>query len=146
MGGKRGCAAMRHVDTVSRGHYRRFAYDHLGLSAHIISDGLPSVAAGPSRYKGHGPVPPMDAEDRPAMPVVHHLISNFKAMVIGTYRGATKRHLQSYMDELTYRYTSRNRKARFHLLMGDLCRSKPYRDRTRMVGMFPVQEPLPMAA
>jgi len=145
-GHKSGCAAIRYVDTVSGNQYRRFAYDHIGLSAHIISDGLASVAAGLTRYKGHEPVASIDSENRLAMPVVHHLISNFKAMVIGTYHGVTKRYLQSYMDEFTYRYTNRNRKAKFHLLMGDLCRPKPYKNRTTVVGMFPIQEPLAKAA
>jgi len=145
-GSKSGCAALRLAGSVSGDQYRRFAYDHLSLSAHITSDGLASVAAGLSRYKGHEPVPSIDAGDRLAMPVVHHLISNFKAMVIGTYHGVTKRYLQSYMDEFSYRYTNRNRAAKFHLLMRDLCGLKQYRDRTRVVDMFPVQEPLPMAA
>ncbi|MCL2503617.1 MAG: IS1595 family transposase [Coriobacteriia bacterium] len=144
-GSRSGCAALRLAGSVSGGQYRRFAYDHLGLSAHITSDGPASVAAGPSRHKGHGPVPSINAGDRLATPAVHHLAPDFKAMVIGTYHGVTKQYLQSYMDELSYRYTDRNRAARFHLLKRDLCGLKQYRDRTRVVDMSPAHVPRPRA-
>ena len=43
-------------------------------------------------------------------------------------------------------YTNRNRKAKFHLLVSDLCCPKPFKDRGKVIEMFPVQVPLAVAA
>ena len=145
-GSKAGGACIRLTDTISGDHYRRFARDHICTSAHILSDGLNSVGAGLAGYTGLDQSPSIDEEGGLAMTVVHHLISNFKAMVIGTYHCVTNRHMQSYMDEFSYRYTNKNRKAKFHLLASDLCWPKPFRDRGAVLEMFPVQVPLAIAA
>lgn len=51
---------------------------------------------------------------------MHHVISNFKAHVQGTYHGVTQDRLQSYADEFCWRYNHRGMKAKFELLLGDL--------------------------
>lgn len=52
---------------------------------------------------------------------VHALLSNFKSHIQGTYHGITQDRLQSYADEFCWRYNHRGMKAKFELLVTDLC-------------------------
>lgn len=40
---------------------------------------------------------------------------------MGTYHGVTDDYLQSYADEFCWRYNHRGAKAKFEVLLGDLC-------------------------
>jgi len=77
---------------------------------------------------------------------VHHVISNFKAHVRGTYHGVTQDRLQSYADEFCWRYNHRGMKAKFELLLHDLCqRAKKPRPEIKLLFM-PQIVPLETAA
>ena len=41
------------------------------------------------------------------MPWVHRVISNTKAVIRGTHRGVSKKHLQRYLSEIAYRFNRR---------------------------------------
>jgi len=70
------------------------------------------------------------------LPVVHHVISNFKAHVRGTYHGVTQDRLQSYADEFCWRYNHRGMKAKFELLLDGLCsEAKRWRERIPLLFM-----------
>ena len=63
-----------------------------------------------------------EGDEDARLPLVHHVISNFKAHVQGTYHGVTQDRLQSYADEFCWRYNHRGMNAKFELLLGDLLR------------------------
>ena len=42
-----------------------------------------------------------------SLPLVHKVISNAKAYIMGTYHGLGKKHLQSYLSEYCYRFNRR---------------------------------------
>ena len=41
------------------------------------------------------------------LPWVHRVISNTKAVIRGTHRGVSEKHLQSYLSEVCYRFNRR---------------------------------------
>lgn len=41
------------------------------------------------------------------LPWVHRIISNVKAVIRGTHRGISEKHLQSYLSEVCYRFNRR---------------------------------------
>ncbi len=51
---------------------------------------------------------------------MHHVISNAKAFVLGTFHGLAKPELQSYLDEYSYRFNRRNMR---HLMFDKLLAS-----------------------
>ena len=51
---------------------------------------------------------------------MHHVISNAKAFVLGTFHGLANIELQSYLDEYSYRFNRRNMK---HLMFDKLLSS-----------------------
>jgi hypothetical protein len=41
------------------------------------------------------------------LPFVHHVVSNAKAVIRGTHRGVSSKHLQRYLNEVCYRFNRR---------------------------------------
>lgn len=119
---------------------------HIADSAHIRTDGWSGAKGGLKKWKGHDPKV-FDKDDEDArLPLAHHVISNFKAYVIGTYHGVTQDYLQSYADEFCWRYNHRGMKAKFELLLYDLCqRDKKTKPEIRLLFM-PQIAPLEVAA
>jgi len=135
---KGGLVSLRAVGSVSGAEYKEFARWHISKTAHIRSDGFPSVRAGLSAWSGHEPKN-FDTSDMDAsLPVVHNIISNFKAMIIGTYHGVRKTYLQSYMDEYSYRYNNRKNLDIFNALLKDVYLS-PRRSKASLAVLFSVQ-------
>ena len=62
-----------------------------------------------------------DGDSEASLPVVHHVISNFKAWIAGTFHGVTVARLQEYCDEFSWRYCHRAGDA-FADLLAELCR------------------------
>ena len=85
-----------------------------------------------------------EGDEDARLPVVHHVISNFKAHVRGTYHGITQDRLQSYADEFCWRYNHRGMKAKFELLLDDLC-SEAERRREKIPLLF-MPQIVPMKA
>ena len=60
------------------------------------------------------------------LPWVHRVFSNLKRWALGVYHGLRSKHLQSYLDEFTFRFTRRRtRHAAFRSLLGIATRRKP---------------------
>jgi hypothetical protein len=118
-----GGAVMRAADGIDGNVYERFARDHVGHSAHIRADGAPVIRAGLSRWGGLDCML-FDAHDPEAsLPVVHHVISNFNALIQGTFHGVGRKYLQDYMYEFSYRYCRRRETGIFRMLLEDMCGS-----------------------
>ena len=118
---KGGGVAIRATESLKGGDYRLFAHDHLSRTSHIRTDGFRPIAAGLASYSGlDALVFDEDDVDR-SLPCVHHIISNFKSVINGTYHGVRKDYLQSYMDEFAYRYNNRRNADVFNTLLCDIC-------------------------
>lgn len=62
------------------------------------------------------------------LPWVHRVIGNLKTWLRGTYHGVDRKHLQSYLDEFTFRYNRRHyREHAFLTLLVLATRVKPFR-------------------
>ncbi len=62
-----------------------------------------------------------DGDSEASLPAVHHVISNFKAWLAGTFHGVSVGRLQEYCDEFSWRYCHRAGDA-FADLLSDLAR------------------------
>ena len=117
-----GKLAIRVTTDCSGASYKEFAKWHIAKSAHIRTDDWKGAKGGLKEWKGHDPRVFDDADEDARLPLVHHVISNFKAHIQGTYHGVARDRLQSYADEFCWRYNHRGMKAKFELLLADLCR------------------------
>jgi hypothetical protein len=118
--GRGGCA-LRATQDLKGSAYKTFAYDHICRNSHIRTDGYRPLRSGLASWPGlDSKIFDADDEDG-ALRHVHHVISNFKAMAVGTYHGLTREYLQSYMDEYCWRYAHRHDRNIFFSLMGDMC-------------------------
>lgn len=60
------------------------------------------------------------------LPRAHRAVSNLKAWMHGTHRGASREHLPAYLDEFTFRHNRRgNPHAAFQTLLGLSARHEP---------------------
>lgn len=60
------------------------------------------------------------------LPRIHRVFGNLKAWLIGTHRGVSKKHLQVYLDEFTFRFNRRRTPmAAFQSLLGLAGSHKP---------------------
>lgn len=135
---------MRAVADCKSGSYLEFASRHLARGAHVRADGWPGCKRGLASW------PNLDqrkfsADDADAsLPVVHHLISNFKALAIGTYHGLPRDRLQGYMDEFSWRYCHRSDPCKFASLLFDVL-SSGKRTRAQLAELLSAQPPQPDA-
>lgn len=103
-----GACVVRVVPDCSAGSYRRFGHDHLCHSSRVRTDRWNGSASGLSSFAGLEQRP-FDAGDWDAsLPMCHRVISNFKAWVQGNFHGLPADRLQSYADELGWRYSHRS--------------------------------------
>jgi len=124
---KAGNVSLRASESLKGDDYKTFAYDHISHSSKIRSDGFRAICSGLASYAGHRPETFCADDCERSLPTVHHIISNFKAMVAGTYHGVRKDFMQSYMDEFSYRYNNRRNADVFHTLLSDVCFSPKQR-------------------
>ena len=111
-------------------------------AAHIRSHGWSGVLGGLKTWRGLDQRVFDAADDAARLPVVHHVISNFKAPIVGTYHGVTPERLQGYMDEFCWRYNHRGTKGKFDLLLDDLCACSK-RPKAMLLEIFATQSPWP---
>ena len=136
---KGGPVCLRATSSLRGEDYRLFAREHLCRSATIKADGFRALSAGLASYGGLDAVVFDESDIERALPTVHHIISNFKSMVLGTYHGVRKEYLQSYMDEFSYRYNHRRDIDVFHTLLCDICFGIKQRRET-LIELFKMQD------
>ncbi len=60
------------------------------------------------------------------LPWIHRVFSNLKTWALGVYHGLRRKHLQSYLDEFTFRFNRRRtRHAAFRSLLRIASRRQP---------------------
>ena len=74
--------------------------------ATIHSDAFASLPVLAERHDHQAQVTPAHKVEQ-WLPTVHHVISNFKRFILGTYHGVSHRYLHEYLDEFVYRFNRR---------------------------------------
>lgn len=86
-----------------------FIVDSVEPHSKIITDGWVGYDSLTARGYSHDPVvlggDPEKAEE--ALPMIHLVFSNLKVWILGTHRGVSHRHLQSYLNEFVFRFNRR---------------------------------------
>jgi len=110
-----GRTRMRHIPDASGASLLPFITDSVSIGSTIITDGW----SGYSKVAEFGYKREIsnisDSEDfaHVAMPGVHRLASLLKRWILGTYQGSVgDMHLQSYLEEFTFRFNRRTSNSR----------------------------------
>jgi transposase-like protein len=106
---------MRHVPDASGTSLQQFVRDVVALGATVHTDGW----TGYNGLRNHGYLHEKTILSssgdpaRVAMPGVHRVVSLFKRWILGTHQGSVvPAHLQSYLEEFTFRFNRRTSKSR----------------------------------
>ena len=128
---KLGRVRFRCVQAITRRSVERFITDHVEPGAVVVTDGLPvyhHLAAAGFEHRPHV----LTARGEPArqeLDPVHLVISLLKRWLGGTHQGAvTPSHLQTYLDEFSFRFNRRlspHRGKLFHRLMQQAVTRRP---------------------
>ncbi len=106
-----------------KGSIEGFVFDAVQPGATLLTDAWPSYASLSDKGYDHRPTN-LTADPRPAHkvhPGVHRVASLLKRWLMSTHQGAVRReHLQSYLEEYTFRFNRRKARSRglvFHRLL-----------------------------
>lgn len=106
-----GRVRMRHVPDASGRSLMPFVCDVVASDAVVLTDGWQGYGGLP-RHGYTRKVSPVSASRDPSdapMPGVHRVASLLKRWILGTHHGAIDAvHLQSYLEEFTFRFNRRN--------------------------------------
>jgi hypothetical protein len=117
----RGPCVIRCAEDCPGDSWRQFGHDRLCHASTTRADAWTGISAGLSSFRGlkqkeHGS-PDGDA----SLPMVHRIISNFKAYVEGAFHGLSKAHMQSYADSFSWRYSHRSSSDACMELLHEMC-------------------------
>ena len=122
---------MRHIPDASGDSLVPFVCDVTALGCAVHTDGW----SGYNGLAAHGftrKIIVQSSSGDPAhvsMPGVHRVSSLLKRWILGTHQGSVvPEHLQSYLEEFTFRFNRRSSKSRgliFHRLMSQAMKTKP---------------------
>ena len=96
---------MRVTPNLKQASVKKFARAAFAGSSVVHSDGyrsyIPALENFTHEHRSYDP-------DSGLLHWFHIVISNAKAFILGTYHGLPKKHLQSYLDEYSFRFSRRN--------------------------------------
>ena len=101
--------------------WRQFGHDHLCHASTIRADAWTGISAGLSSFRGLEQKEYDSSDGDASLPMVHRIISNFKAYVEGAFHGLSKKHMQSYADSFSWRYSHRDSGDAFGDLPHGMC-------------------------
>jgi transposase-like protein len=126
-----GRVRMRHIPDASDSSLRRFVCDMVTPGSTVLTDGWKGYNRLSKCGYTHKKVI-ISSSDDPAhvvMPGVHRIASLLKRWILGTHQGSvSEEHLQSYLEEYTFRFnrrTSRSRGLVFRRLLEQLVTTGP---------------------
>ena len=122
-----GRLCLRAVPDCGSGAYSAFAEGHVGALSRVLADGWAGTRAGLSGWPGLEQAPFDPGGGDAALPTCHHVISNFKAFLQGTYHGVSRARFQGFCDEFAWRYSHRGRGGAAAALLRDCCAGHPSR-------------------
>jgi len=106
---------MRHIPDASSANLQPFICDVVDRSATVRTDGWKGYN-GLSKFKYTHERTVLSTSGDPAhvaMPGVHRVASLLKRWILGTHQGSfVPVHLQSYLEEFTFRFNRRNSRSR----------------------------------
>ena len=95
---------MQVTPNIKQASVKKFARAAFADGSVIHSDGyrsyIPALTGYTHEYKSYDP-------NSGLLHWLHVVISNAKAFILGTYHGLPKKHLQSYLDEYSFRFSRR---------------------------------------
>ena len=101
----KGSCAIRCAQDCPGDSWRQFGHGRLCHASTIRADAWTGISAGLSSFRGLGQKEYGSSDGDASLPMVHRMISNFKAYVEGAFHGLSRKHLQSYADSFSWRYS-----------------------------------------
>jgi transposase-like protein len=108
---------MRHISDASAKNLKSFICETIAAGSTLCTDGWRGYYGLPNEYV-HRQTILSSSDDLAhiAMPGVHQVASLLKRWLLGTHQGAvSSEHLQSYLEEFTFRFNRRTSHSRGHL-------------------------------
>jgi transposase-like protein len=132
---------MRHIPDASAKSLKTFVCESIAAGSTVCTDGWRGYYGLPEEYIHRQTI--LSSSDDPAhvaMPGVHQIASLLKRWLLGTHQGACeKEHLQSYLEEFTFRFnrrTSHSRGQLFHRLLEQAVATPPVTQKSILHGYF----------
>jgi len=132
---------MRHVPDASAKSLGTFVRETIAPGSVLCTDGWRGYNGLSNEYVHRQTI--LSSSDDPAhvaMPGVHQVASLLKRWLLGTHQGACeKEHLQSYLEEFTFRFnrrTSHSRGQLFHRLLEQAVQTPPVTQKNILHGYF----------
>lgn len=116
-----GRARVAVVPSCGSGAYSAFAEASIFPLAHVITDDWNGIRGGLAGWPGLDQRRFDASDDACRLPTAHHVISNFKAWVQGTFHGLSRVRLQGAATEFSWRYCHRSG-GQAAALLADACR------------------------
>ncbi len=107
---KDGRVRLAHAGNNDEGTIKSFVDGHVAENTSIVTDGLASYNTRSLGGRPHEMTVQtrQQKQENDALQNCHWAISNLKCWLLGTHHGAVgAKHLQSYLDEFTFRYNRR---------------------------------------
>src|SRR5271157_473330 len=103
---------LRHIPDVTKTSLHGFIAEAIEPGSTVRTDGLPAYL-GLSGYVHDRQVQRRQAQGEHLLPRVHRVVSLLKRWLLGTHQGAIRHdHLDSYLDEFTFRFNRRRSASR----------------------------------
>ncbi len=119
---------LRHVPASSKPHLLAFVKDSIERGALVVTDGHETYDAVEKLGYEHGiESTMMGAAQADVLRHLHLVFSNLKTWLVGTHHGrVSKKHLQRYLDEFTFRFNRRRTpQAAFQTVLGIAAKTPP---------------------
>lgn len=112
-GKKIGRIRMQRIPDASAKTLEAFVQGHIQQKSKIITDGWKGYLGLPKKGYTHEAIPGNSVGEEELLPRVHRVASFFKRWLLGTHHGRFEpKHLDSYLEEFTFRFNHRTSRAR----------------------------------
>ena len=117
----KGSCAIRCAEDCPGDSWRQFGHDRLCHASTIRADAWTGISAGLSSFRGLEQKEHGSSDGDASLPMVHRVISDFKAYVEGAFHGLSKARMQSYADSFSWRCSHRDSGDAFGDLLHEMC-------------------------
>ena len=117
----KGSCVIRCAQDCPGGSWRQFGHDRLCHASTTGADAWTGISAGLSSFRGLGQKEHGSSDGDAPPPMVHRMISSFKACVEGAFHGLSRKHMQSHADSFSWRCSHRGSGDAFGDLLHGMC-------------------------